>query len=104
LAAGDLDRDGRPDLAVSTFDTNSVSILRNHGGELSGQKTFAVGQLPFAIAAGSLDGNASLDLVVADSGAGKVSVLLGAGGGSFAAETTYAVGTFPYSVAAADLD
>jgi hypothetical protein len=44
------------------------------------------------------------DIVAADSGLGKVGVLLNAGNGTFLNQTTYSTGNSPYSVAVADVN
>jgi hypothetical protein len=51
-----------------------------------------------------LDDDGALDVVSADSGADQLSVMLGAGDGSFGAATTVSVGSVPKAIAAADLD
>ena len=59
---------------------------------------------PVAVAVGDLDGDAKPDLAVADTGANRVSVLLGNGDGTFQAKVDYATGTSPRSVAVGDLN
>ncbi len=51
-----------------------------------------------------LNGDGKLDMVVANSGAGNVSVLLGVGDGTFQPRTNYATGSGPTGVALADYD
>jgi len=63
-----------------------------------------VGEEPTSVAIGDLDGDGFLDLVTANWGSDDVSVLLGAGDGTFGAAATFAAGHFPRSVAIDDLD
>ena len=61
------------------------------------------------VAVADLNGDGRLDLVVANAGAGSVSVLLnqtaaGATTPSFTAQQTFTTGSFPYSVAVADVN
>ena len=63
-----------------------------------------VGLSPRAIAAGDLDGDRDLDLVVANWGTHNLSILMNNGFGSFANTNTLPVPAGPHTVAAADLD
>jgi len=79
LAIGDLNGDGKPDLAVTNFDGNTVSIFRNTSTR--GTVSFATkidydtGKWPNSVSIGDLDGDGKLDLAVTDFYDGTVSVL-----------------------------
>src|SRR5262245_2741582 len=78
VAAGDLNADGIPDLAVVDQGNNRVEILRGVGdGTFSTVAAVAVGVSPVAVAIGDLDGDDRPDLVVANYGEGTVSICLG---------------------------
>jgi hypothetical protein len=64
----------------------------------------ATGSAPSFVAAGDLDGDGKLDLVVANAKANTVSVLLGKGDGTFAEKKDYPVGKSPGWVVLADLN
>src|SRR5205823_4583599 len=67
LVAGDLNGDGRGDLAVVSSGNNNVSVLLNQGGGVFGAAVnYTVGTNPIAVAAGDLNGDGRLDLVVAN--------------------------------------
>jgi hypothetical protein len=73
------------------------------------QQTFAAGSLPDAVAWGDFNGDGRPDLVVANTGALTVSVLLNATAAgdatpTFAAPQTFAVGPVPYAVAVGDFN
>jgi hypothetical protein len=51
------------------------------------------------VAVGDFNADGTPDLAVANLGSNTVSILLGAGGGSFGAATSFAVGSRPFSVA-----
>jgi hypothetical protein len=53
---------------------------------------------PTSVAVGDVDGNGTLDLVVANQASGTVSVLLGNGDGSFQKAVSYAAGLHPVAV------
>jgi hypothetical protein len=105
VATGDLNGDGKPDLAVANRDNNNVSILLGAGaGSFGAATNFAVGTRPVFVTVGDLNGDGKLDLAVANESSNNVSVLLGAGSGSFGAATSFTVGTNPRSVAIGDLN
>jgi hypothetical protein len=77
LALGDVDGDGRPDLAVANFGGGDVMIFRGDGkGGFTPAGTFPVGGAPAAVAIADLDGDGRADVVSADSGSNQVTVLL----------------------------
>ncbi len=90
LVMGDFDEDEVPDLVVANQGDNSVVFLK---GLLSLSYfdppafPIAVGESPLGVAAGKIDGDDHLDIVVANQGvantAGSVSVLRGDGLGNF---------------------
>ncbi|MEJ2359280.1 MAG: VCBS repeat-containing protein [Deinococcales bacterium] len=110
-AVGDLNGDGKLDLAV-THDTSpgSVSVLLGNGkGTFGSAASYAVGAYPFSVAVGDFNGDGKLDLAVANSGntstsIGTVSVLLGNGNGTFGNAVSYPVGWFPSSVVVGDFN
>ncbi len=117
LAIGDLDGDGKPDLAVANSSSISVSVLRNTSssgsitaGSFAPIVNFATGFGPRSLAIGDLDGDGKPDLAVTNEYSNTVSVLrnTSASGnitaGSFAPKVDFATGVEPYSVAIGDLD
>src|SRR5437660_480747 len=100
VVIGDLNGDGKPDLAVSNDGGESVSILLSTGtGSFGAATKFAVGSPPLSVAIGDLNGDGKPDLATANVGSNTVSILLGTGTGSFGAATNFAVGSNPLSVA-----
>src|SRR5215831_9528850 len=66
VAIGDLNGDGRPDLAVTNFSSNTVSVLLGTGGGSVGPPTaYPTGVGPKCVAIGDLDRDGKPDLVVA---------------------------------------
>ena len=117
VAIGDLDGDGKHDIAAAEDGTNSVSVLRNQSTEgtlaFAEKATFAVGEDPFpqfwalSVSMGDLDGNGKPDLAVANSRLNRVSVLQNqssAGSLAFAEHVDLTVGASPSYVSIGDLD
>ena len=101
---GDVNGDGKPDLAVADQGSNAVSVLLGNGdGTFQAQKTFATGSAPRSVSLGDVNGDGNLDLVVANEGSNSVSVLLGNGNGSFQGQRTFAAGAAPTAVALGDV-
>jgi hypothetical protein len=113
VSIGDLDGDGKADLAVANFDSNTVSVFRNTGsaGTISyaAKVDFATGSFPISVSIGDLDGDGKADLAVALEGSNTVSVFRNTGSVgtiSYAAKVDFATGSdsAPHSVSIGDLD
>ena len=122
VSIGDLDGDGKPDLA--TANTNTVSVFRNTSSagsltadsfdtrvDLTAGNIFSsgsVGELDVSI--GDLDGDGKPDLAVVNAGVDSVSVFRNTSSAgslttdSFAPKVDLPVGDNPLSVAIGDLD
>ncbi|WP_304065245.1 FG-GAP-like repeat-containing protein [Pedobacter glucosidilyticus] len=108
---GDLDGDGKPDLAVVNESSGDISILRNTS--ITGILSFAskvdvvAGSSPRFIAIGDLNIDGKLDLAVTNFGSSNFSVFMNSssiGNVSFNPKVDFTAGTRPVSVAIDDLD
>jgi hypothetical protein len=106
VAVGDLNGDGKADLAVANrTGTAIVSIRLGVGnGTFTSAADVTPGSSPFWVAVGDLNGDGRLDLAVANMGPNTVSIRLGVGDGTFTSAADVAVGLDPISVAVGDFD
>ncbi|MDP2884769.1 MAG: FG-GAP-like repeat-containing protein [Ignavibacteria bacterium] len=112
VATSDLDGDGKPDLVVVNFSSNTISVFRNTS--TSGSITFAAksdiaGADPYSIAIGDMDGDGKPDLVVANSGypGSSVSVFRNTSSTgiiTFASPLDLSVGSYSSGIAVSDID
>jgi hypothetical protein len=111
IATGDLDGDGKIDLAVANDMDNTVSLLRNTS--VSGTISFAnhidvpTGSGAYGLTITDLDGDGHPDLAVTNTNDNTVSVIRNtsvSGTLAFAGKVDYPTGFFPMSVAITDLD
>jgi hypothetical protein len=106
VAIGDLDGDGKPDLAVA--DDGGVTLLLQNPGGPAGtflpRQTISIGEPIYSIALADLNGDGRLDLIVTNA----VDVLVfqhdASVGAGFAAPQSYAAGAQPIAAVAADLN
>lgn len=80
LAAGQLDGDGRPDLAVSSVAGDNISVLLAStagDGTFQAKVDYPAGDGARGVAIASMNTDRYWDIVVANQGAGTVSVILG---------------------------
>jgi hypothetical protein len=108
LVAADFNGDGNLDLAVTNASNavvGTVSFFMGNGdGTLKALVPYNVGQSPSQIAAGDLDGDGKLDLIVINGGFNpSLSVLFGNGDGTFQPEVAFPV-TASWTVVAADFN
>ena len=111
VAVADLNGDGKPDLAVSTFDVNTipgpgtVTILLGNGDGTFGQfSAYTTGRSTDSLVAADLNADGVIDLVLSSSGENTVTVLLGKGDGTFRSQVDFGTGDGPSALAVADLN
>jgi outer membrane protein assembly factor BamB len=112
LVAADLTGDGLADLAVAEHGTiplpgTTVHVLRSDLDEptpgFAPIASLTVGNNPAGVAAADVDSDGQLDLVTADYGSSRVSVIRRSVGGGFLASEPHTVGSNPTAVAVVEL-
>jgi FG-GAP-like repeat/PASTA domain len=110
-AIGDLNGDGRADIATANYNPASVSVGLNRGGGRFEGGDYEVGGLARWIAIGELDGDGKPDLVTTLEGEVRgsdipfgFSVLINQGDGQFSPRRDYETDTKPLSMALEDLN
>jgi len=112
LTSVDYDGDGRRDLAGLSWgfspmkDSSPIAGLFHNSGDgiFRTDRTFDVGGVPNAIAAGDFDGNGLDDLAVGYDFEKQLSVFLGLNVRASLPGVRYDTGTYPIAVASGDLD
>ncbi|MGA2352088.1 MAG: FG-GAP-like repeat-containing protein [Terracidiphilus sp.] len=100
VAAADFNADGKADLAIANFGTNTLSILLGNGdGTFTVHQNPPTGVFPNSVAVGDFNQDGFPDLAVANFGDNTISILFGSSTGSFTTATTLAAGSYPYAIA-----
>ena len=103
FAMADLNNDSRDDIIIG-YAFNAVVFLTQPNGSYAPAQPYPVGSFPEAIAAGDLNQDGRMDLVVANSGSGDISVLIATAPGVFLPQVRYPVGVNPRGLRLADLN
>ncbi len=115
LAIGDVNADGKPDLAIinspaSTADRtgkNGLTVLYGNGKGIftpSKGSPYGAGKIPNRVAIGDVNGDEVNDIVVSDNDSNKIYLFLMSKSESILASSSIIVGNHPKGVAIADLN
>jgi hypothetical protein len=115
VTVGDVNGDGRLDLAVANANDNTISVLLNTSApgattiSFAPQQTFATGLRPVSVVFADVNGDGRPDLVAVDFLGSYASILLdatapGASTPTFLSQQTFPAGTQPLGVAVGDFN
>lgn len=110
VAAADLDFDGRVDLVVANFNSDTLTVLFNLGNDAFGNAQFGgavtlpAGDEPTSLVIADLNGDLQPDIAVANRNSNDVLVFANTGSRTFAAGAGFGVSSTPRQMVAADFD
>ena len=111
VATGDLDGDGKPDLAVTNLSNNNVSLFLNTSTvgniNFAPRVDFSSATLPISVGIGDIDGDGKPDIVTANNSSATIMVLQNlstSGNLNFSSALSLTTGSSPRSVSLGDID
>ncbi|MFY8127671.1 MAG: FG-GAP-like repeat-containing protein, partial [Chitinophagaceae bacterium] len=116
VALADLDGDGKLEIVATSYNNNSISVLRNtatigtiNSGSFATRVDFTTGTNPNGLCVADFDGDSKPDIAVANYSSNTISIFRNTAtsgtinSGSFASKVDFATATNPQSIAAADI-
>ncbi len=117
VVATDIDGDGKPEMIVVNYTSNTISVFRNTStagsitaGSFAAKVDFTTGTNPIHLGVQDLDGDSKPDLAVVNNNSSNVSIYRNTStigtinSGSFAAKVDFATGLRSGGIAIKDLD
>lgn len=105
MAVEDLNRDGRPDLAIARRNADGVSVFLNAGaGRFSSPNEYAAGENPTSITVADATGDGRFDVVVTNEQPDRLTILAGDETGHMGGPVFYTVGRAPQRALAGDVN
>jgi hypothetical protein len=103
FAAGDFNKDGKPDFAVGSGTSLNV-ILGRGDGVFEAPQAILSGNSPYNLVPVDLNGDGNMDIVSSNNGDNTISVVLGNGDGTFPKAVGYSTDSKPGNLSAADFN
>ncbi|CAF2734521.1 unnamed protein product [Rotaria sp. Silwood2] len=96
MIVADFDNNKQLEIVVALFGIGDIAILTEYyAAEFAHETIYSTGSAsqPFSVAIGDFNNDNRSDIVVANSGTGNLSILLGSNNGTFGMEIMYSIGT-----------
>lgn len=101
----DFDKNGRPDIAITSTGANTASVIFNLVGSYPVITIFVgAASAPEGLATADFNGDGNLDLVIVNVGGQSLDLRIGNGAGLFMASGSTALGPNPHSVVVGDFN
>jgi hypothetical protein len=95
----DLNTDGKPDIVVANYGSNSIRTYENQGEfNFTQISNITVGTNPVNLAIADIDGDGDLDILVANFTSANISILLGNGTMSYSVSSNLSTGANPHHI------
>ena len=105
IATGDLNGDGKQDVAVATTTGSNIHVLLGNGdGTLQTQVAYPAAANPADVVIADFDGDGKADVASANSFGSNVSVFIGNGDGTLQTRVNYPVGSQPGNLSVSDFN
>jgi hypothetical protein len=112
VAIGDIDNNGFPDIVVTNYNSNTISVFRNTSSSgslitLAAKVDFVTGTNPYMVSMSDIDGDGKVDIIVTNYGSATVSVFRNTSAPgiiSFDSKVDFTTGNNPRPVATGDMD
>ena len=105
IACGDLNGDGKLDVAVATTTGSNIHVLLGNGdGTLQTQVAYPAGANPADVVIADFDGDGKADVASANIFGSNVSIFIGNGDGTLKTQVNYPVGSQPSTLSVSDFN
>ena len=109
ISAGDFDNDTRIDVAVGICHSQNIAVLLGYGnGSFGNLVVYSTGSISsqYSLAVNDIDGDGTIDIVIANYDSNNFGVLLGYGNGTFASIVLFPLefGSNPFSIVIGDFN
>lgn len=105
IATGDLNGDGKQDVAVATTTGSNIHVLLGNGdGTLQPQVAYLADSNPTDVVIADFDGDGKADVASANNFGSNVSIFIGNGDGTLKTRVNYPVGSQPGNLSVSDFN
>jgi hypothetical protein len=111
IAIADLDDDGKSDITITNYGSNTISVLRNISiGDsiiFAPKLDFVTGIFPYNISTADFNGDGKKDIVISNESSASISIYINtstSGNISFNNKVDFTVGNNPKSISTSDMD